>query len=81
MDGFEENKSGHRAYRIGIDVSLWLAQTRAIASKYKDNYTDEQLENPELDILFHKMRRLAALPFLALFMFDGRKRPKVKRGK
>ncbi|KAF7790323.1 hypothetical protein EIP86_001277 [Pleurotus ostreatoroseus] len=44
VDGFENNVSGRRAFRVGIDASLWK------------------------------------LPILPLFVFDGRQRPKVKRG-
>jgi hypothetical protein len=37
-------------------------------------------ENPELRLLFFRISSLAKLPILPLFVFDGRNRPKVKRG-
>ncbi|KAI0063521.1 hypothetical protein BV25DRAFT_1837513 [Artomyces pyxidatus] len=70
VDGFESNKSGKRAYRVGIDASLWYAH--AVFSKGG--------ENPELRMLFFRLRNLAELPVLPLFVFDGRERPQVKRG-
>ncbi|TFY70857.1 hypothetical protein EVG20_g2154 [Dentipellis fragilis] len=70
VDGFESNASGKRAYRVGIDASLWY--THASFSKGG--------ENPELRLLFFRLKSLAALPLLPLFVFDGRERPKVKRG-
>ncbi|KAA1474332.1 hypothetical protein DENSPDRAFT_873329 [Dentipellis sp. KUC8613] len=70
VDGFESNASGKRAYRVGIDASLWY--THASFSKGG--------ENPELRLLFFRLKSLAALPLLPLFVFDGHARPKVKRG-
>ncbi|KAH7919230.1 hypothetical protein BV22DRAFT_1133985 [Leucogyrophana mollusca] len=70
IDGFEKNTSGRRAFRVGIDASIWYH--RASFSKGG--------ENPELRLLFFRLRSLAELPLLLLFIFDGRERPKVKRG-
>ena len=70
VDGFESNHSGRRAYRVGIDASLWY--THAAFSKGG--------ENPQLRLLFFRLRSLAELPILPLFIFDGRERPKEKRG-
>ncbi|THH15482.1 hypothetical protein EW146_g5002 [Bondarzewia mesenterica] len=70
VDGFESNNSGNRAYRVGIDASIWY--THASFSKGG--------ENPELRLLFFRLLSLAKLPLLPLFVFDGRERPKVKRG-
>ncbi|KAH9993037.1 PIN domain-like protein [Russula vinacea] len=42
---------------------------------------DAEGENPELRTLFFRCARLISVPFLPLFIFDGPKRPKVKRGK
>lgn len=36
--------------------------------------------NPELRLLFFRLLAFAKLPFIPIFIFDGRERPKVKRG-
>lgn len=71
VDGFERNDSGRRASRIGIDASLWYY--------HADNSTDAGC-NPELRMLFFRLCRLIKLPVIPLFVFDGRMRPRVKRG-
>ncbi|TDL27126.1 hypothetical protein BD410DRAFT_895019 [Rickenella mellea] len=70
-DGFLANPSGRRGLRIGIDASIWF---------FHAAYGKEG-ENPELRTLFFRCARLMSTPFLPLFVFDGPKRPKVKRGK
>ncbi|KAH7915223.1 hypothetical protein BJ138DRAFT_1055368 [Hygrophoropsis aurantiaca] len=69
-DGFEKNTSGRRALRVGIDASIW----------YQHASFSKGGENPELRLLFFRLRSLAELPILPLFIFDGRERPQVKRG-
>ena len=71
MDGFEANPTGLRGLRIGIDASIWFFH----AAHGKEG------ENPELRTLFFRCARLMTMPFLPLFIFDGPKRPSVKRGK
>lgn len=71
VDGFEGNPDGVRGLRIGIDASIWF---------YHAAYGREG-ENPELRTLFFKCTKLMGAPFLPLFVFDGPKRPEVKRGK
>ncbi|KAH9834404.1 uncharacterized protein C8Q71DRAFT_725004 [Rhodofomes roseus] len=71
VDGFEANPDGVRGFRVGIDASIWF---------YHAAYGREG-ENPELRTLFFKCTRLMSAPFLPLFVFDGPKRPEVKRGK
>lgn len=71
VDGFEENLHGKRAYRIGIDCSIWFFHAEH----------GREGENPELRTLFFRLARLLALPILPLFVFDGPNRPKFKRGK
>ncbi|KZT64851.1 PIN domain-like protein [Daedalea quercina L-15889] len=71
VDGFEANPDGVRGFRVGIDASIWF---------YHATYGREG-ENPELRTLFFKCTKLMSAPFLPLFVFDGPKRPEVKRGK
>ncbi|KAH7882150.1 PIN domain-like protein, partial [Phlebopus sp. FC_14] len=71
MDGFIDNSSGQRGFRIGIDASIWF---------FHAAYGKEG-ENPELRTLFFRCCRLLQTPLLPLFVFDGPKRPAIKRGK
>jgi holliday junction resolvase YEN1 len=71
VDGFEKNISGYRGFRVGIDASIWF---------FHAAYGREG-ENPELRTLFFRCARLLSLPFLPLFVFDGPKRPSIKRNK
>lgn len=70
-EGFEANPHGVRGYRIGIDASIWF---------FHAEYGREG-ENPVLRTLFFRCATLMHSPFLPLFVFDGPKRPDVKRGK
>ncbi|KAH9485284.1 Flap endonuclease GEN-like protein 1 [Psilocybe cubensis] len=67
-EGFDKNQSRRRAYRIGVDASIWFHH--ATFSK--------QGENPEARGLFFRLIYLAKLPIIPLFVFDGRERPKIK---
>jgi Holliday junction resolvase YEN1 len=71
VDGFEHNVKGTRGFRIGIDASIWF---------YHAAYGREG-ENPELRTLFFRCSRLLGVPLLPLFVFDGPKRPSMKRNK
>lgn len=71
MDGFQRNVKGVRGLRIGIDASIWF---------YHATYGREG-ENPELRTLFFRCSRLLGIPLLPLFVFDGPKRPSMKRNK
>ena len=71
VDGFEANPANLRGLRIGIDASIWFFH----AAHGREG------ENPELRTLFFRCAKLVSTPFLPLFVFDGPKRPKVKRGK
>ncbi|EJU00525.1 PIN domain-like protein, partial [Dacryopinax primogenitus] len=71
VDGFLRNSSGKRAYRIGIDASIWFFHANG----------GQGGENPELRTLYFRCCRLLSLPILPLFVFDGALRPSQKRGK
>ncbi|GJE95923.1 PIN-like domain-containing protein [Phanerochaete sordida] len=71
VDGFEGNESGKRGYRVGVDASIWYQHAE---------HSTKAGANPELRLLFFRLARLAKLPWLVLFVFDGRERPNVKRG-
>ena len=71
VDGFELNTDGTRGFRIGIDASIWF---------FHAAYGKEG-ENPELRTLFFRCCKLMTMPLLPLFVFDGPKRPSIKRGK
>ena len=71
VDGFEANDNKLRGLRIGIDASIWFFH----AAHGREG------ENPELRTLFFRCARLLQMPFLPLFVFDGPKRPEMKRGK
>ncbi|RDB19597.1 Flap endonuclease GEN 1 [Hypsizygus marmoreus] len=70
-EGFIANPDGVRGFRIGIDASIWF---------FHAEYGREG-ENPVLRTLFFRCATLMHSPFLPLFVFDGPKRPDVKRGK
>ncbi|KAJ7924358.1 hypothetical protein B0H13DRAFT_1978057 [Mycena leptocephala] len=71
VEGFEANPNGSRGFRIGIDASIWF---------FHAAYGKEG-ENPELRTMFFRCATLMHAPFLPLFVFDGPRRPNVKRGK
>ncbi|KAJ3562539.1 hypothetical protein NP233_g9507 [Leucocoprinus birnbaumii] len=70
-EGFQANPAGLRGYRLGIDISIWL-----VHAEYGKGG-----ENPVLRTLFFRCATLMKAPFLPLFVFDGPKRPELKRGK
>ncbi|KAM5535096.1 hypothetical protein V8D89_011182 [Ganoderma adspersum] len=83
VDGFEKNEHGTRSLRVGIDASLWLQHASTpqwLRNKNPNTGGNRVGDNPELRTLFFKLCRWSKLPVTLLFMFDGRERPKVKRG-
>jgi holliday junction resolvase YEN1 len=71
VDGFENNTSGLRGLRVGIDASLWYF--------HAENSTDAG-SNPELRLLAFRCFKLLGDGLIPLFMFDGPERPEIKRG-
>lgn len=70
-EGFEANPDGKRGFRLGIDASIWF---------FHAEYGREG-ENPVLRTLFFRCATLLHTTFLPIFVFDGPKRPDIKRGK
>ncbi|KAH8102504.1 hypothetical protein BXZ70DRAFT_928765 [Cristinia sonorae] len=70
VDGFERNPSGKRAFRLGIDISIW----------YEHAQFAKGGANPDIRLLFYRLLNLLEHPILPLVVFDGRERPRVKRG-
>ncbi|KDR78909.1 hypothetical protein GALMADRAFT_64217 [Galerina marginata CBS 339.88] len=70
-DGFESNTDGKRGFRIGVDASIWFFHAEC----------GREGENPVLRTLFFRCAILMRTTFLPIFVFDGPKRPKFKRGK
>ncbi|SJL08294.1 uncharacterized protein ARMOST_11657 [Armillaria ostoyae] len=62
--------SPSRGFRLGIDVSIWLFHAGYLKAG----------ENPELHLIFFRCCSLLKYPILPIFIFDGRKRPRWKRG-
>lgn len=65
--------SPHRAFRLGIDISLWLRHAQHVS------YTTGA--NPYLRTLFYRFAALMSQGFVPIFVFDGPHRPSLKRGK
>ncbi|KAJ6464171.1 PIN domain-like protein [Mycena vitilis] len=70
--GFIANPTGVRGFRIGIDASGWM---------YRACSRHGNTQSPELVALFSRCSRLFRLPFIPTFIFDGGKRPEMKRGR
>ncbi|KAJ6511063.1 PIN domain-like protein [Mycena sanguinolenta] len=70
--GFIANPTGARGFRVGIDAIGWI---------YRACSLHGTTQNPELVALFSRCSRLFRLPFVPCFVFDGPKRPSIKRGK
>ncbi|KAI5288414.1 hypothetical protein KEM54_005232 [Ascosphaera aggregata] len=60
-----------RPIRVAIDISIWLFQIQASKGGL----------NPELRTLLFRLVRLTSLPIHPLFVYDGKDRPRLKRGK
>lgn len=61
----------HRPLRLAIDISIWNFQTAAAQGGL----------NPSLRVLYYRLLRLLSTSIQAVFVFDGPKRPGMKRGK
>ncbi|KAK2629898.1 hypothetical protein QTJ16_000718 [Diplocarpon rosae] len=68
VDKFEETG---RPLRIAIDVSIWQFQIQS----------GQGGSSPAIRTLYYRLVRLLSLAVQALFVFDGPKKPKLKRNK
>ncbi|KAK6585927.1 hypothetical protein PZA11_000984 [Diplocarpon coronariae] len=68
IDKFEETG---RPFRIAIDISIWQFQIQS----------GQGGSNPAIRTLYYRLVRLLSLAIQPLFVFDGPKKPKVKRNK
>ncbi|KAL7422214.1 hypothetical protein Q5752_002860 [Cryptotrichosporon argae] len=68
-DAFMANRNGLRGLTVGVDASLWIFHAK-----------DQQHgENPFLRTIFYKIVALLQHPVLPVFVFDGPKKPALKR--
>ncbi|KAH8920499.1 hypothetical protein BT69DRAFT_402864 [Atractiella rhizophila] len=70
-EALSSNSNGFRGLRAGIDASIWFVQAG----------TNMDGSNPEFRNLFLRCNVLLHLGILPVFVFDGPKRPKIKRNK
>ena len=63
-------------YWISSSCSIWLSQAQFT---FQAGHAQAG-ENPELRTMFFKLASLLQSPVMPLFVFDGPKRPSVKRG-
>ncbi|WVQ98465.1 hypothetical protein IAU59_005591 [Kwoniella sp. CBS 9459] len=68
-EAFHANPNGLRAFRVGIDASIWIFHAQVT------HYG----ENPFLRTIFFKITALLQQPVLPVFVFDGPNKPGVKR--
>ncbi|KJA26219.1 hypothetical protein HYPSUDRAFT_1065270 [Hypholoma sublateritium FD-334 SS-4] len=78
-EGFELTRRGEGYLIIGIDASIWMNQAH-LAVKNSPGKGTRAGENPAVRNLFYRLGRLLKLPIFPLFVFDGDKRPRNKRG-
>lgn len=67
IETFEEKQ---RPLRVAIDISIWKFQALLAQGG----------SNPALRLLYYRLLRLLSLSIQAVFVFDGPKRPLLKRG-
>ncbi|KAF8226398.1 hypothetical protein L208DRAFT_1380227 [Tricholoma matsutake] len=77
-EGFKANKWGTQSLVVGVDASkhsIWIGQAQAIFNSQE--LCAQAGENPELCMLYFRLAHLLKLPVMAMFIFDGLKRPAV----
>ncbi|KAF7323516.1 PIN domain-like protein [Mycena kentingensis (nom. inval.)] len=63
---------------VGIDAMIWIVKTQAAFHK---PHHSQNGESPELRTLFYKLAAFQKSGAIAVFVFDGPNKAKVKRGK
>ena len=67
----EHLEKTQRPLRIAIDAAIWNFQSQA----------GQGGKNPALRTLYYRLLKLLALPIHPLFVYDGKNKPLLKRGK
>ena len=67
----EHLEKNQRPLRIAIDAAIWNFQSQA----------GQGGKNPALRTLYYRLLKLLALPIHPLFVYDGKNKPLLKRGK
>ena len=67
----EHLEKTQRPLRIAIDAAIWNFQSQA----------GQGGKNPALRTLYYRLLKLLALPIHPLFVYDGKNKPSLKRGK
>ena len=88
-EGFVNNVSSTCMLRVGVDAR-YVPHSAALSSVYwlklsgwiyRACYLHRLTKNPELATIFVWCMQLLQMPILPAFIFDGKGRPKLKRGK
>ena len=67
----EHLEKTQRPLRIAIDAAIWNFQTQS----------GQGGKNPALRTLYYRLLKLLALPIHPLFVYDGKNKPLIKRGR
>ncbi|KIM44282.1 hypothetical protein M413DRAFT_67934 [Hebeloma cylindrosporum] len=80
QEGFEALRHGTGIVIVGVDASTWFYESQAAFTGRGHVHAQAGL-NPELHVLFFRLAELSRSTVQAVFVFDGPKRPKIKRNK
>ncbi|KAF8177432.1 PIN domain-like protein [Pholiota molesta] len=80
-EGFEVQRRSDCCLRIGVDSSVWMNQAQLANNnkQSKRRIGTRAGENPAVRTLFYRLCRLLTLPIVPIFVFDGPRRPSMKR--
>ncbi|PPQ97664.1 hypothetical protein CVT26_002476 [Gymnopilus dilepis] len=77
MNGYCFETRKEKIFKVGIDISIMMTECIAVA---KAANLHSSTQGGPIRVLFFRLSKLARLPILAWFVFDGRNRPTYKRG-